>query len=290
MVACMIESWIAIEIGLPDHPKVRRMARSLAIEADTVVGKLVRVWGWFDSVSTNGHVDALVDADIDDLARQNGFASAMRDVGWLNGVDTGNVYKGIPKFGSHHGNSAKKRALKSKRQARWRENKKARDAEDTVDAGVDARETSTESTGRRLQASPTETETDTSKESPSRAHAPAREGDDLKVATAAGKAAKAMIQAGAPRANPSNPDLLAALAEGITAETLADTVREALRLKKYEPFTWAVATARSRHAEGPSPRPTGGTRNVTRKLTPSEQVRQAIAAQKPAEHDLGEDD
>src|SRR6516225_1556385 len=122
MVACMIESWIAIEIGLPDHPKVRRMARSLAIEADTVVGKLVRVWGWFDSVSTNGHVDALVDADIDDLARQNGFASAMRDVGWLNGVDTGNVYKGIPKFGSHHGNSAKKRALKSKRQARWREN------------------------------------------------------------------------------------------------------------------------------------------------------------------------
>ncbi len=68
--------------------------------------------------------------------------------------------------------------------------------------------------------------------------------------TAAGRACLLMRQAGCSATNPSHPDLIAALAEGVTPEALADTVREAVALGKGRPFAWAIATARSRHADG----------------------------------------
>lgn len=74
--------------------------------------------------------------------------------------------------------------------------------------------------------------------------------------TPAGLACKAMRQAGCMRVNPSNPNLLAALDEGVTAEALADTVREGVEAGRGDPFAWAIATARGRHREGA--RPIGG--------------------------------
>jgi hypothetical protein len=73
--------------------------------------------------------------------------------------------------------------------------------------------------------------------------------------TAAGLACLLMRQAGCAMTNPSNPDLLAALAEGVSAQALADTVREAIEAKKQKPFSWAIQVARSRHAAGPTQRP-----------------------------------
>src|SRR5262252_6749499 len=101
-----------------------------------------------------------------------------------------------------------------------------------------------------------------------------------------------MINAGAVRANPSNPKLLAALTEGVTAQELADTAEEALRLNRSNPFTWAISVARKRHAEGALPiNQKPETRHARpRTLTPSERVAQAIAAQGPDESHLAEDD
>src|SRR3546814_18611987 len=62
-----------------------------------------------------------------------------------------------------------------------------------------------------------------------------------------------MRDAGCPSTNPSHPDLLAALAEGVTPETLGDTAREAVDAGKPKPFPWAIATARGRQREGPNP-------------------------------------
>ena len=76
--------------------------------------------------------------------------------------------------------------------------------------------------------------------------------------TDAGRACLLMRQAGCVQTNPSHVDLAAALSEGVTPETLADTVREGIEAGKRNPFTWAIATARSRHADGPKPI-TGGT-------------------------------
>jgi hypothetical protein len=62
-----------------------------------------------------------------------------------------------------------------------------------------------------------------------------------------------MRQAGCGSTNPSHPDLLAAIAEGVEPETLADTAREAVESGKAKPFAWAITTARSRRAEGVRP-------------------------------------
>lgn len=76
--------------------------------------------------------------------------------------------------------------------------------------------------------------------------------------TEAGRACRLMREAGCPNSNPSHPNLLAALDEGVTPEALADTTREAIDAGKAQPFAWAIATARSRRAEGASTT-TGGT-------------------------------
>jgi uncharacterized protein YdaU (DUF1376 family) len=70
--------------------------------------------------------------------------------------------------------------------------------------------------------------------------------------TEAGRACRLMREAGCTSTNPSHPNLLAALAEGVTPEALYDTTREAIEGGKGQPFAWAIATARSRRAEGAS--------------------------------------
>lgn len=81
--------------------------------------------------------------------------------------------------------------------------------------------------------------------------------------TEAGRACKLMKAAGAgARVNPSHADLVAALAEGVTPEVLADTVREGVDGGKSSPFLWAIATARARHAAGPAPVTQGQRRQV----------------------------
>lgn len=69
--------------------------------------------------------------------------------------------------------------------------------------------------------------------------------------TDAGRACRLMREAGCLRTNPSHASLVAALAEGITPEALGHTAAEALQRNPAvsDPFTWAIQTARNRHAE-----------------------------------------
>jgi uncharacterized protein YdaU (DUF1376 family) len=90
-------------------------------------------------------------------------------------------------------------------------------------------------------------------------------------ATDAGRACLLMRQAGCGSTNPSHPDLLAAIAEGVEPETLADTAREAVESGKAKPFAWAITTARSRRAEGP--RPITGEAHGTRRESVAERTR-----------------
>src|SRR3546814_9605673 len=57
---------------------------------------------------------------------------------------------------------------------------------------------------------------------------------DPRATTDAGRACRLMRDAGCPSTNPSHPDLLAALAEGVTPETLGDTAREAVDARSEE--------------------------------------------------------
>ncbi|WP_282265560.1 DUF1376 domain-containing protein [Stenotrophomonas sp. PS02298] len=88
-------------------------------------------------------------------------------------------------------------------------------------------------------------------------------------ATDAGRACLLIRQVGCVHTNPSHPDLLAALAEGVTPETLALTVAEAMEKTPpvTKPFNWAIATARSRHAAGAKPVAPGVTHEGHREST-----------------------
>lgn len=131
----MAGEWIKVEAETADKPELMRLARLLNLDRDTVLGKLVRLWSWFDRNSVDGHVDGVVDADVDALVRVDGFASALSSVGWLD-FDNEQEWVSLPNFERHNGETAKKRVLKSKRQARWRQNNDA-EVDDNVDDNVD---------------------------------------------------------------------------------------------------------------------------------------------------------
>lgn len=115
-------------MNTPDKPEVMRMARKLDLSRDDVVGKLVRLWAWFDSNSVDGVVDGVVGDDVDALAGIDGFASVMGEVGWLHCDDDAEQVT-MPNFDAHNGESSKKRGLKSQRQAKWRAKSSAPETE-----------------------------------------------------------------------------------------------------------------------------------------------------------------
>lgn len=79
----------------------------------------------------------------------------------------------------------------------------------------------------------------------------------------AGTVCAAMRRRGVARVNPSHPDLLAALAEGVSPETLLDTVAEFIG-RDADCFAYVLTVARKRHARGASTVPTEGADHANR--------------------------
>lgn len=100
-------SWIKMRAGLFTHPKVVRMAS--ALEADTLrtVGGLMSVWCLFDAHSVDGVLDGYTAEVLDDYLRWPGFSAAMEAVEWL---EDGGESLSLPRFDTHNGTSAKRRA------------------------------------------------------------------------------------------------------------------------------------------------------------------------------------
>jgi hypothetical protein len=106
-----------IDLELSDKPEVHQIASMLQLDPDTVVGKLVRVWSWFDKQTVDGHAPSVTVALLDRITVRDGFAEAMVHAGWL---DKANGGLRMPKFDRWNGQSAKKRALAYRRQAKKR--------------------------------------------------------------------------------------------------------------------------------------------------------------------------
>jgi hypothetical protein len=113
----MAGDWIKVEHATIDKPEILQMAELLNVDADTVLGKLFRVWVWFDVQSRDGNAGSVtgnaLKRFIDRLVASQGFAACMEKVGWLSDA-------GIPNFDRHNGESSKKRALTNKRVKRLR--------------------------------------------------------------------------------------------------------------------------------------------------------------------------
>jgi hypothetical protein len=108
----MAGDWIKIQKDTPDKPEVLAMAARLNLDPDAVTGKLLRVWSWFDTHTTDGNASCVTFALLDRITSVTGFAEQMALVGWLsqNGHDLT-----LPNFDYHNGETAKKRALTKNR-------------------------------------------------------------------------------------------------------------------------------------------------------------------------------
>lgn len=131
----MADHWIKVEKGTPDKPEILEMSAILSIDdPDTIVGKLIRVWAWFDSNSENGHAPSVTKVLLDRLTGVAGFVDAMILVGWLEEVNDGFV---ISNFDRHLGKGAKKRASDAERKRKSRENSQKCHKENVTESGPD---------------------------------------------------------------------------------------------------------------------------------------------------------
>lgn len=113
----MAGDWIKFQMDTPDKPEVVAMASRLGIDPDAVVGKLIRVWAWFDKHTVDGNAESVTLSFLDRITSVTGFGEQMMFVGWLQ--QNGSVLTMV-NFGYHNGSSAKSRALSKDRQEKHR--------------------------------------------------------------------------------------------------------------------------------------------------------------------------
>jgi len=113
----MAGDWIKFQVDTPDKPEVLAMANRLGIDPDAVVGKLIRVWSWFDKHTVDGNANSVTFSFLDRLTCVTGFAEQMQFVGWLE--QDGSILR-MTNFDYHNGKSAKSRALGKDRQDKHR--------------------------------------------------------------------------------------------------------------------------------------------------------------------------
>jgi hypothetical protein len=116
-------SWLKFDTATPEKPEVFAITIALGWEdPDLTVGKLLKVWRWFDLHSVDGNASSVTLALLDRLIGVTGLSQAMVDVGWLEVSDNGLT---LPNFENHNGKTAKDRALTAKRASNYRSNDKS---------------------------------------------------------------------------------------------------------------------------------------------------------------------
>ena len=147
----MAGDWIKFEHVTPDKPEVWKIADILGIDADAVVGKLVRIWIWADQQTTDGNAGSVTSAMLDRISGVTGFVAAMTKAGWLEQSEGGFRFVN---FDRHNGETAKQRALTAKRVQKHRA--KGTDAAppaDNSNAGSVTPPLSEKNTGEKIDSS-----------------------------------------------------------------------------------------------------------------------------------------
>ena len=115
-------SWLKFDTDTPEKPEVLAITGAMGWDdPDLTVGKLLRVWRWFDKHTVDGNARGVTSALLDRAVGVTGLAQAMADVGWLI-VENDGIR--LPNFERHNGQTAKDRALTAKRVAKAKGNGK----------------------------------------------------------------------------------------------------------------------------------------------------------------------
>lgn len=117
----MAGDWIKFEIGTSDKPEVWAIAQQLNIDPDAVVGKLLRVWSWFDQHTESGNAPSVTKMLLDRVVGVSGFCNAVISADWM--IEEGGEIL-LTNFDRHNGKTAKTRAVTAKRVANFKEGKR----------------------------------------------------------------------------------------------------------------------------------------------------------------------
>jgi len=118
----MAGDWIKMECSTPDKPEVLAITVKMGWDdPDLAVGKLFKLWRWFDQHTTDGNAAGVTSALLDRYFGVTGFVTAVASVGWLVIDETG---ISLPNFSKHNGATAKQRSQTAKRVANHKSNAK----------------------------------------------------------------------------------------------------------------------------------------------------------------------
>jgi hypothetical protein len=109
--------WLKMELATPEKSETLDITAAMGwTDPDLTVGKLFRVWRWFDQHTTDGTSRITVEL-LDRFVGTPGFTEAMHNVGWLVVTASGIT---LPNFDRHNGETAKARALTARRVSRFK--------------------------------------------------------------------------------------------------------------------------------------------------------------------------
>jgi len=149
----MAGDWLKFEINTPEKREVLAMTVELGFDdPDLTVGKLLRVWRWFDQQTVNGNADSVTPALLDRLIGVNGITKAMVNVGWMIVSDDGLT---LPNFARHNGKTAKSRVLTAVRVANHKGKDKSNDASVTSALPREVKRREDKDIGDSVESSPT---------------------------------------------------------------------------------------------------------------------------------------
>ncbi len=116
----MAGDWIKMECNTPDKPEVLAITAKMGWDdTDLTVGKLFRLWRWFDQHTTEGNAVSVTAALLNRYLCVSGFVEIVASVGWLVITDEG---VSLPKFEKHNSATAKQRAQTAKRVSKHKSN------------------------------------------------------------------------------------------------------------------------------------------------------------------------
>lgn len=115
-------SWLKFDLSTPEKTEVLAITVALGWDdPDLTVGKLLKVWRWFDQHTVEGNAPSVTTALLDRIVGVTGMSDAMIAVGWL--VKSGAGLQ-LPNFDRHNGKTTKDRLLTAKRVASHKGNAK----------------------------------------------------------------------------------------------------------------------------------------------------------------------
>lgn len=116
----MAGEWLKFECSLPEKPETLAITVAMGWDdPDLTVGKLMRLFRWFDQQTVSGNAPNVTAALLDRIIGVTGFIGAVASVGWIV-VDESGI--SLANFERHNGTTAKSRAQTAKRVANHRGN------------------------------------------------------------------------------------------------------------------------------------------------------------------------